>query len=254
MNYKKIYDALIEKRKSQKLDNKQYTELHHVIPRGEGGIDDESNLVRLLPREHFIAHWLLYRDNPKSSSRAFAFQMMCTTRLGIYKVSSRAYAEGKMACSKAFTEVRTGSKFIIHPETLAVKRVRPFELDWYFEQGWKLGRIEDTTLRHWINNGDKEKYFPVEKSIPIGWHIGRLGSTTQGKKALNLNGETVFVEENVVDRYLNMGYSLGIGRHNAPWKALKGKTLTCPHCNKIGGFQGMKVHHFDNCKLKNYEH
>lgn len=26
--------------------------------------------------------------------------------------------------------------------------------------------------------------------------------------------------------------------------------LECPHCGKVGGFHGMKVHHFDNCKKK----
>jgi len=26
--------------------------------------------------------------------------------------------------------------------------------------------------------------------------------------------------------------------------------LTCPHCSKTGGFNGMKVHHMDNCKVK----
>ena len=25
--------------------------------------------------------------------------------------------------------------------------------------------------------------------------------------------------------------------------------LTCPHCNKTGGFAGMRVHHFNNCKM-----
>jgi len=250
MNYKKHYDALITKAQIRTLNKEDYSELHHIIPRGEGGKDEPDNLVRLLPREHFVAHWLLHRDNPKSSSRAFAFQMMCTTRLGAYKVSSRAYAEGKIACSKAFKEVRTGSKFIIHPETLAVKRVRPFELDWYFEQGWKLGRLKEVTVRHWINNGIRERYYLVEKPIPVNWVVGRLGSTTQDKKAVSLNGETLFVEESEIEKYLNNGYSLGIGRHNAPWKALKGKTLTCPNCGKVGGYQGMKVHHFENCKHK----
>jgi len=25
--------------------------------------------------------------------------------------------------------------------------------------------------------------------------------------------------------------------------------LTCPHCNKTGGYAGMRVHHFNNCKM-----
>ena len=29
--------------------------------------------------------------------------------------------------------------------------------------------------------------------------------------------------------------------------------LTCPHCGKVGKFQGMKSHHFDNCRKKTIE-
>ena len=27
--------------------------------------------------------------------------------------------------------------------------------------------------------------------------------------------------------------------------------VVCPHCNKIGGINGMKRYHFDKCKLRN---
>lgn len=36
-----------------------YTERHHIIPRCLGGTDDESNLVNLSAKQHFIAHLLL---------------------------------------------------------------------------------------------------------------------------------------------------------------------------------------------------
>lgn len=68
MDYKRIYNQLIERRRLRpaKLDN-EYTENHHVIPRS---IDktlefDKNNLVSLTAREHFIAHLLLvmiYRE------------------------------------------------------------------------------------------------------------------------------------------------------------------------------------------------
>jgi hypothetical protein len=31
------------------------------------------------------------------------------------------------------------------------------------------------------------------------------------------------------------------------------KRLTCPHCNKDGGYSAMKRHHMDRCKFKNID-
>ena len=68
MNYQKIYDQLIEKRRQQPLIKKsrkdkdyQYCEKHHIIPRCFGGDDSKDNLVNLTAREHYIAHVLISR-------------------------------------------------------------------------------------------------------------------------------------------------------------------------------------------------
>lgn len=58
MNYNKIYNQLIEIRKSNLIDK---GDLHHIIPKSWGGTDEPINLVRLLPREHFLAHLLLVK-------------------------------------------------------------------------------------------------------------------------------------------------------------------------------------------------
>lgn len=60
MNYEKIYFDLIQSRKkiSRKKDV-EYFEKHHIIPRSWGGSDDNSNLVLLTAKEHWIAHLLL---------------------------------------------------------------------------------------------------------------------------------------------------------------------------------------------------
>lgn len=58
MNYQKVYDDLIAKCQSrQSIDG--YKERHHIIPKSIGGSNDQSNLVDLTAREHFIAHFLL---------------------------------------------------------------------------------------------------------------------------------------------------------------------------------------------------
>lgn len=60
MNYQKIYNQLIKKRQKEIINKKDcYCERHHIIPKSIGGTDDNTNLVNLTAREHFIAHLLL---------------------------------------------------------------------------------------------------------------------------------------------------------------------------------------------------
>lgn len=55
--YKNLYDELIQFRLINKISkNDCYCESHHIKPVKLGGINDESNLVNLLPEEHFKAH------------------------------------------------------------------------------------------------------------------------------------------------------------------------------------------------------
>jgi hypothetical protein len=62
MNYFCHYDALIARARLRMLDC--YVEEHHVIPKCMGGTNDISNLVKLTPEEHFVAHQLLAKMYP----------------------------------------------------------------------------------------------------------------------------------------------------------------------------------------------
>ena len=76
MNYKKLHDKFVEYAKTtrpkQRLINRNplderlqnnsiYIEIHHIIPRSLGGLDDEKNLIELLPEEHIFIHMLRYK-------------------------------------------------------------------------------------------------------------------------------------------------------------------------------------------------
>lgn len=52
-----------------------YFENHHIIPKCMGGKDDESNLIKLTARQHFIAHWMLWKAY-KTNDLAYAFFLM----------------------------------------------------------------------------------------------------------------------------------------------------------------------------------
>lgn len=96
MDYKKHYGLLIETRKQRKLIDGEYYEVHHITPISMGGTNEKSNLIRLTAREHFIAHWLLWRIY-RNKEMAFAFFCLAHMNKNKKIISSRAYEECKLA-------------------------------------------------------------------------------------------------------------------------------------------------------------
>jgi len=102
MNHKWHYDNLIKTRKT--LDRNKYNgtyyEDHHIIMKSMEGTDDKDNRLLLTAKEHYIAHyllWKIYRNN----QTAYAFFYMCNdgNKTGI-KISSRIYEEIRIECAK----------------------------------------------------------------------------------------------------------------------------------------------------------
>lgn len=75
MNYEKHYNLLIERARNRNLGT-TYTEKHHVVPKCMGGNNSKSNLARLTPEEHYVAHQLLCKMFPHHSGLAHAAQLM----------------------------------------------------------------------------------------------------------------------------------------------------------------------------------
>ena len=101
MNYQKIYDDLMETRRTKNLDTKEYCEKHHIIPRCLGGTNSNENLIMLTYREHFIAHWLLCRINISHSGIQYAFLCMLRKQpTGERILNSRMFSTIKKNFSK----------------------------------------------------------------------------------------------------------------------------------------------------------
>jgi ATP/maltotriose-dependent transcriptional regulator MalT len=99
MNYEWHYNKLIETRTHRVLEDCQIYEIHHVVPKSMGGDDSNENMIKLTPREHFLAHWLLWRIH-RNREMSFAFFSMCQYRKGNrkqFKISSRAYEEARLS-------------------------------------------------------------------------------------------------------------------------------------------------------------
>lgn len=76
MNYKLHYQLLISKHGlDRRPSNSLNYERHHIFPKSLGGDNSDTNLIYLTGRQHFFAHWLLFKiyNNPEM---AMAFFMM----------------------------------------------------------------------------------------------------------------------------------------------------------------------------------
>lgn len=97
MNYHEIYRSLIQNAKDEEAKGtrrKGRYERHHIKPKSIGGDNTSQNLVRLTPREHFIAHLLLERMFQKGSEehRKMAFAAWRLANGGSSaRISSRTY-------------------------------------------------------------------------------------------------------------------------------------------------------------------
>lgn len=111
MDYEKIYNALVEKAKVRGLDKSQYQgyfEIHHIIPRSLGGSNEDSNLVMLTGREHFVAHMLLWKAFPQEKSLTFAAMMM--SNRSVCKVNSYIYEKLRADFCVALSEKFSGKR------------------------------------------------------------------------------------------------------------------------------------------------
>ena len=147
MDYKKIYDQLIESRRDNRPPG--YTERHHIIPEALGGSNDKENKVRLTGREHWIAHLLLHRIHNCQATACACHRMTtkCKKR-GIPKVKN----------SRMFQYVREE-----HAKYMSIVGKR------------RTGKKNGSYGTMWICNVDLQENKKIKKTdeIPDGWIKGR---------------------------------------------------------------------------------
>lgn len=130
MNYSKVYNQIIDRAKGRNLQ--EYTEKHHIVPRSLGGSDDKSNLVRLTPREHLIAHMLLvqiYKGTRAYYSMVQALIFMC---------SSGSMTQGELKSSTHYEKLRVEVSEITRQRNL--DRVKSGLNPFAGEKGSKLAK------------------------------------------------------------------------------------------------------------------
>jgi hypothetical protein len=152
MDYRKIYNNLIQKAKAR-VNISGYYESHHIVPRCIGGTDDKENLVNLTPEEHYVAHQLLVKIYPTNHKIVNAAAMMIPNR-----PSNKLYGWLRRRLSVAMSVQQTG------------------EGNSQFESMWIHNRV--------LKENKKIKRTDV---IPEGWHTGRVLNFDKPVKDFNFD-------------------------------------------------------------------
>ena len=110
MNHKKVYDDLCFSRfkMNRRKGDGNYYERHHIVPKWLGGGDSPDNLVLLTAREHYIAHYLLFKHYQDKKSAA-AFHKMNNTINNNHR-DSKKYEELRRFQSEAFAGDKNPAK------------------------------------------------------------------------------------------------------------------------------------------------
>lgn len=147
MNYKLVYNCLIERAKNRSL--KCYTEKHHIIPRCIGGCNNKDNIVKLTAREHYVAHLLLLKIYPNNYSLVHAAMMMCVnSKNQKRKTTNRIYGWLREKYAKQRSQIYRKEKcntfntcFVYNTDKKLSKRIKLNELSKFLKDGWLKGRV-----------------------------------------------------------------------------------------------------------------
>ena len=227
------YLNFINSRSYRSID-KKYTEEHHILPKSMGGTNNENNLIKLTPREHFIAHLILWKCYGGGMAFAFwFFSQKNPSRNDVYfKLTSRQYERLRIACYVE-TSKRCKNSIFISKEN-ECKRIFKDELDQYLINGWVKGRLNirgNSNLgKHsknsmWIHKNFDNKMIhknELDYYLNEGWTKGRNQiysdeyrkklATSKNMKQIHRDGIKKYCKQEEIDMYILQGWQLGWGK------------------------------------------
>lgn len=210
--YTSWYFSLVEKRKSVQR-SELYTERHHIIPKSMGGGNEKDNLVRLTPREHFVAHWLLTK--------------MCESETHKTKME---YAIQRMMKNNDITHKHEWAKW--QYEIASQKKVEALRKNRENGNCPRTGKKHSEESKKKMSIARLGKKFDPEKLKLRKPRV--VTEETRKKLSASLTGR-IFSEESRQKSSLTQ-------------KGRPAERVECPHCGKIGGKPIMKRYHFNNCR------
>lgn len=232
------YINFIKSRQKREPTKAKGFHLHHIRPVSLGGTNEESNLIRLTIREHYIAHFILWKCGTEPMAKALLF--MTNSDDLLHLKSSRSF---ERLCLEGYNY---GMIWIHKNEIEKIISKEDFEA--YREDGWFKGRKEGLETgrnmsgslnpmygkthtdkareklslsaaeycknSRWMNDGIDDQFVHSTKQneyLIKGYTFGRINQkpTTKGKISI-IKDETVkLINKEELELYLQDGYKIG---------------------------------------------
>lgn len=192
----KSYDELINFFRNIDYDDEIVSQIHHIIPKSEGGNNSKSNLIKLPIYFHIKAHYLRAVEMEQLGNKLFAFKN--------YKAVCRSLYNTNIP--KNYTQ------FLKELDICMIA----LEKDAEFKQKTK-----------WMTkNGKNKRVFETEfeKYLSLGFEFGRNFSSPKGKIAVHKDDYNTYVKKEELDYYISKGFQKGLFTTDK-MKAYSHKTL-----------------------------
>ena len=267
--YSTWYYKIINNAKNRMLVD-TYVEKHHIVPRSLKGTDNDSNIVKLTAREHFVCHLLLTKmvSGYYQELMKFALGKFIQTAPGQQRIfTSWEYKKIREEISQA----RTGKKHSIETKLKMSEKAKG-RIPWnkgmtgieHSEES-KLKRSQTLTGKSFNERFGECRAIEIKQKITnskLGKPSGMLGKThsEETKKkikesnAIKLPATRKKLSEvrkgmKFSEEHLNNLKAANI-KNAEKRKGVSLQKVECPHCGKIGGINLMKRYHNENCKNK----
>lgn len=191
--YAKWYTNLVNTRKIRIINDLEYYELHHIIPKCMGGTNNKENLVKFTAREHYIAHLLLIKmcvNESHQRKMKFALQKMMgnssnwsnaqyetARKKNLEALIGRKFTEEhkrKLSMSNIGIKRNDETKLKLSKKAkLRTHNKNPFYGKSHSDETKSILR-EKAKNRIWITNGIESKVLYSSVPIPEGWYRGRI--------------------------------------------------------------------------------
>ncbi|AUS02050.1 HNH nuclease [Vibrio phage 3.058.O._10N.286.46.B8] len=214
-----------------------YIEHHHIIPKCMGGSDDPSNIVRLTAREHLLAHYYLWKDNPEHGGLSIAFKFMYeyNNSCGVTdpEIMATEYEKAKVDANRAISNALKGKpKSKEHAANISKAKI-----------GVKFSSEHKATLSESAESRWERDDGSMRKRL-VDYNKSRIGlvRTEAHREALSKARTGIPCSEKT---------KKAVTESNKRRKGKPLKKATCPHCNLTSTAPSIGRWHNDNCKYKN---
>ena len=231
--YTTIYYNIILSAQARTLLKEEYTEKHHIMPKSLGGTDN-TNIVKLTAREHFICHWLL----TKMLTGDAKYKMVCAVNKMLlsskkqkrYKITGRKYELLK----KQFAKINLFNNVAWQEEQRALNhsgKKRSAKTKQNLKDAWAVTREDRAGTNHPLYGQ------PVSIATRTNRSVSMTGKLVKEKNPMYGKSHSAEVKQILSDRLLKT--------------PLPKKYIQCEYCTNIIDAGNYKRWHGNKCKLKN---